>query len=56
MMRFALSLLLLTFALAGCSSQTQGQKMVESYSKTRDTLAQSETQVDITIAAMQHVR
>lgn len=52
-----LSLFLLTIALAaGCSSQTQGQKMVQSYSKTRDTLRDSETQVDITLAAMQHVR
>jgi hypothetical protein len=51
-----LPLLLAIVLAAGCSSQTQGQKMVESYSKTRDTLAESQTQVEITLAAMQHVR
>ncbi len=51
-----LPLLLAIVLAAGCSSQTQGQKMVESYAKTRDTLAESQTQVEITLAAMQHVR
>jgi hypothetical protein len=59
--RFAFSLALIAVAAAelaggGCSSTTQGEKMVESYSKTRDTLADARNEVAITLIAMNRLR
>ena len=52
---FVLALAIAAASGAGCSSQTKGQKAVESFSKTRDTLADSQNQVDATLAMMNRV-
>ena len=40
----------------GCSSSTQGEKMVQSFSKTRQTLADARSEVAITLIAMNRMR
>jgi chromosome segregation ATPase len=55
--RFALSLtFIVVAALGGCSSSTQGEKMVQSYSKTRETLADARNEVAITLISMNRLR
>ena len=49
-------LLLLTFALAGCSSTSTGEKMVQSYEKTSDMLTGSQQQVDATLMILSRLR
>ena len=47
------------FAVAlggGCASKSQGEKMVESFSETRRTLAESRTHVGMTLIALQNIR
>ena len=46
--------ILIALAVTGCS--TQGEKMVESYSDTKDTIAEAQAQVDATLAAMASLR
>ena len=41
---------------AGCSSTSQGEKMVQSYARTRETLAGSQSQVDMALIAMDSMR
>ena len=41
---------------AGCSASTRGEKMVESFAKTRDTLGAAQGQVAITLATLQRLR
>src|SRR5438045_3093745 len=43
-------------ALGGCSSSTQGEKMVQSFSKTRQTLADARNEVAITLVSMNRLR
>lgn len=40
----------------GCSSSTQGEKMVQSFGKTRQTLADARSEVAITLIAMNRMR
>jgi hypothetical protein len=53
--RFAL-LLVCAVAASGCSSSTQGEKMVQSFSKTRQTLADARNEVAITLVSMNRLR
>ena len=45
----------LTLAV-GCSSQTQGEKMVESFARTRETLVKAQNQVDTTMITLLRLR
>jgi hypothetical protein len=49
-------LLALTIALAGGCASTPGEKMVESFSKTRQMLADSQNQVDMTLVTLHSLR
>jgi acyl-CoA reductase-like NAD-dependent aldehyde dehydrogenase len=52
-----LALAVVAVALSGgCASKSQGEKMVESFSETRRTLAESRTHVGMTLTALQGVR
>jgi len=53
------SVLILTLAMTlsgGCASTTQGEKMVQSYEKTRKTVAESRRQVALTQASLARLR
>jgi gas vesicle protein len=50
-------LLLLTVSIAGgCASTTHGEKMVQSFTKTRQMLADSQNQVDMTLVTLHSLR
>ena len=54
-MRFAI-LPLALLCVAGCASPTRGEKMVQSYQRTRETVAESQGQVDLTLGTLLALR
>ena len=55
MKRYAQIMLGLSLAI-GCSSTTQGEKMVQSYARTKETVAETRAQVDATLIALNGLR
>jgi hypothetical protein len=53
------AVLLIVLAIAhagGCSSTTRGEKMVESFARTRDTVTKAQGQVDMTLVSLHALR
>jgi hypothetical protein len=49
-------MILLGIVGVGCSSTTHGEKAVQSFTKTRETLADAERQVDVTLVTLHRLR
>jgi hypothetical protein len=47
---------LLLLAASGCASSTHGEKMVQSYTRTKDTVLQTRASVDVTMIALRDLR